>query len=121
MTRLPPSTCQEFVHAPVFRSRVRESAGGIVQTSLPSAGVEENQPQRSHEHGSGKHAAGFTLLELLIAVAIFAVVLAAINGVFYGAMRLQRSSSRSVEESLPIQQALAIIKRDLQGLVAPGG
>src|SRR5947209_4512497 len=94
MTRLPPSTCQEFVHAPVFRSRVRESAGGIVQTSLPSAGVEENQPQRSHEHGSEKQVAGFTLLELLIAVAIFAVVLAAINGVFYGAMRLHRRSRR---------------------------
>jgi len=36
-------------------------------------------------------------------------------------MRLQRSTSRTVEEALPLQQSLAIIKRDLQGLVAPGG
>src|SRR5207244_72734 len=54
---------------------------------------------------------GFTLLELLIAVSIFAIVLAAINGVFYAAMRLQRSATRNVEESLPVQQVLTLIKR----------
>src|SRR5207248_1409247 len=64
---------------------------------------------------------GFTLLELLIAMGIFAVVLTAINGVFFGAMRLQRASARTVEEAVPLQQALAILKRDLQGIVAPGG
>src|SRR6266566_2867687 len=63
----------------------------------------------------------FTLLELLIAVSIFAMVLTAINGVFYGAMRLQSKSSRAVEESLPAQQTVALLKRDLQGIVAPGG
>src|SRR6266446_2649454 len=67
-----------------------------------------------------RHAA-FTLLELLIAVAIFSIVLTAINGVFYGAMRLQSKSARTVEESLPIQQTVAILKRDFQGIVAPGG
>jgi len=63
----------------------------------------------------------FTLLELLIAVSIFAMVLTAINGVFYGAMRLQRKSSQAVEASLPLQQTLALLKRDLQGIVPPGG
>src|SRR5437773_2006618 len=63
----------------------------------------------------------FTLLELLIAVAIFAMVLLAINGVFYGAMRLRTKTSRMVEASLPIQQTVAILKRDLQGIVVPGG
>ena len=63
----------------------------------------------------------FTLIEVLLAVAIFAMVLAAINGVFYGAMRLRSKTARLFEESLPMQQTLAIIKRDLQGLVAPGG
>ena len=64
---------------------------------------------------------GFTLLELLLAVAIFAVVLASINAVFYSAMRLQRRASGTIEESLPLQQTVSILKRDLQGLVAPGG
>src|SRR3989442_1769371 len=63
----------------------------------------------------------FTLLELLLAVAIFAVVLASINAVFYSAMRLQRRASGTIEESLPLQQTVTILKRDLQGLVAPGG
>lgn len=69
----------------------------------------------------GTRIGGFTLLEILIAVSIFAILLAAINGVFYSAMRLQRSATRTVEEALPIQQTLAILKRDLQGIVAPGG
>src|SRR5207245_3481346 len=63
----------------------------------------------------------FTLLELLIAVAIFAIVLTAINGVLYVAMRLRSKPARTIEEALPIQQTVAILKRDLQGIVAPGG
>jgi general secretion pathway protein J len=66
-------------------------------------------------------ARAFTLIELLIAVAIFAIVLAAINGVLYGALRLRTQTARVVEESLPVQQTVAILKRDLQGIVAPGG
>ena len=63
----------------------------------------------------------FTLLELLIAIAIFSVVLTAINGVFYGAMRLQSKGARTIEESLPVQQTVTLLKRDLQGIVTPGG
>ena len=64
---------------------------------------------------------GFTLIELLIAVAIFGIVLAAINGVLYGALRLRSKTTQLIEDSLPVPQAVAQIKRDLQGLVAPGG
>src|SRR5882672_4847318 len=63
----------------------------------------------------------FTLIEIMLAVAIFAIVLAAINGVFYGAMRLRTKTTAAVEESLPVEQVVAMIKRDLQGLAAPGG
>jgi type II secretion system protein J len=66
-------------------------------------------------------AIAFTLLELLIAISIFGVVLAAINGVFYSALRLHRRAWQSVEDSLPVTQALAIFKRDLQGIIPPGG
>ena len=68
---------------------------------------------------SGRKA--FTLIEVMLAVAIFAIVLAAINGVFYSALRLRYKASEAIEQSLPIQQTASIIKRDLQGLVAPGG
>jgi general secretion pathway protein J len=65
-------------------------------------------------------SAGFTLLELLIATVVFALVLAAINGVFYGALRLRNKSTASIEQSLPMQHALSVMKRDLSNLV-PGG
>ncbi len=63
----------------------------------------------------------FTLIEILLAVAIFSVVLAAMNGVFYGALRLRSKTAQAVEAALPIEQAVAIMKKDLQGLMAPGG
>ena len=62
----------------------------------------------------------FTLIEVLLAVAIFAVVLAAINTVFYSGLRLRNAMSASLERSLPLEQALHIINRDLAGIVPPG-
>lgn len=68
---------------------------------------------------SAAHA--FTLMEVLIAVMAFSIVLAAMNAVFYGAMRLRTRSSEAMEKNLPREQALALIKRDLANLVPPGG
>src|SRR6266404_9663384 len=68
-----------------------------------------------------RRTTGFTLLEVLIAVMIFAVVLAAASTVFYGALRLRNGAAESLEQSLPRQQALAVIQRDLANLVVPGG
>ncbi len=70
---------------------------------------------------SKETAGAFTLLEVLIAVVIFAIVLVAIHGVLYGAIRLRNTTAASMDEALPIQQALAIIKRDLANIVPPGG
>jgi prepilin-type N-terminal cleavage/methylation domain-containing protein len=64
---------------------------------------------------------GFTLMEVIIAVIAFAIVLAAINAVFYGALRLRNKTVTSFDEALPLQQTLAIIKRDLANIVLPGG
>jgi general secretion pathway protein J len=68
-----------------------------------------------------RRATAFTLLEVLIAVAVFAVVLAAVNAVFYGALRLRNGTTRSLEAAAPVTQALARLRRDLRGLVLPGG
>ncbi|MDB6110139.1 MAG: type secretion system protein GspJ [Pedosphaera sp.] len=62
----------------------------------------------------------FTLIELLIAVAIFAIVLVAINTVFYGALHLRAKTTQALEDLLPTERALAILKRDLAGIVPPG-
>ncbi len=63
----------------------------------------------------------FTLIEVLIAVAAFAIVLAAINSVFYAALRLRNKTAMALDEALPGQQAVAIIQRDLANLAVPGG
>lgn len=63
----------------------------------------------------------FTLLELLLAVLVFSIVLGAIHVVFFSALKLRNKTSEAIERSLPLQQTLAIIKRDLANLVPPGG
>lgn len=62
----------------------------------------------------------FTLIEILIAVAAFAIVLAAINTIFYTALRLRNSTTAAIEKGLPLEHAFSVIKRDLSGLVVPG-
>jgi len=71
--------------------------------------------------GFGFRQRGFTLLEVLLAVLVFAIVLAAIHTVFFSAFRLRKKTVDAIERSLPLQQTLAIIKRDLVNLVPPGG
>ena len=61
----------------------------------------------------------FTLIELILCVGIMAIVMIAINAVFFSAMRLRERTADAVDESLPVQQALAILRRDLQGAMAP--
>ena len=66
-------------------------------------------------------ARAFTLLELLLAIAISALVIVAVQVVFFSALKLRNRTHEAVERSLPLQQTLAIIKRDLSNLVPPGG
>jgi type II secretion system protein J len=63
----------------------------------------------------------FTLIEMLLAVAICAIVLVAINGVFAAAVRLRDKTSDAVEAALPVTRALDVMNRDLKGAVGPGG
>ena len=77
------------------------------------------QPGRA---ASGVRAAGgFTLIEVLLAVAIFAIVLAAMNTVFFSALHLRQKTTTALDESLPLNQALAMLRRDLRGTMPPGG
>lgn len=60
-------------------------------------------------------------MEILIAVVAFSIVLAAINGVYYSAIRLRNKTTANLEQALPLEHAAAIIRRDLANLVLPGG
>ena len=64
---------------------------------------------------------GFTLMEVLIATVIFSIVLTAINVTFYAAYRLRAKTTRLLEQTMPVNQALSVIKKDLKGVLPPGG
>src|SRR5205807_6189382 len=53
----------------------------------------------------------FTLIEVLLALAISAIILAAIGGVFYSAIRLRDRTSAALDESAPMHQAFAVLQR----------
>ena len=69
----------------------------------------------------GRSPRAFTLIEMLLAVAICAIVLVAINGVFATAVRLRDKTSETIEDALPVNRALDIMRRDLKATVGPGG
>ena len=56
----------------------------------------------------------FTLIEVLFATVAFAIVLAAINTVFYGALRMRERSDERLKTIRPQFQALEIVKQDLR-------
>ena len=64
---------------------------------------------------------GFTLLELIIATAVGAVVLVVIQTTFFSALRLHNTTHARVAEDQTVQRAVGIIRRDLAGIVLPGG
>jgi type II secretion system protein J len=66
-----------------------------------------------------KAESAFTLIEVLLAVGIFAIVLFAMNTVFFSALRLERATNRVVDERQPLNQAFAVLRRDLLGTVQP--
>ncbi|TAK93568.1 MAG: prepilin-type N-terminal cleavage/methylation domain-containing protein [Verrucomicrobia bacterium] len=127
------------------RDRARDGAGagtGLRRACQHAGGcnavkvIETNNASRSADASSASprhcvvartrrprsdRSAGFTLLELLLAVLVFSIVLAAMHTVFYSAFKLRSKTTDAIERSLPLQQTLAIIKRDLANLVPPGG
>ncbi len=63
---------------------------------------------------------GFTLLELVIASVVGAFVLLAINGTYFGALRLHNHTQAQADQDLILQRALGLVRRDLAGIMLPG-
>ena len=72
-------------------------------------------------HSSFVISSAFTLIEMLLALAISAIVVAGIGGVFYSAVRLRETTAAALDEAAPLQHALAFIRRDLRGALPPSG
>lgn len=63
----------------------------------------------------------FTLLELLVGMIIFSVLVSAIYGTLIGMLRLREATFRNVEVGRPRDQLSQLVRRDLEGMVAPSG
>jgi type II secretion system protein J len=62
-------------------------------------------------------AGAFTLVEILIAISIMTILLVAVHVAFLAALKLRNTTVDAVERSLPVDQALQIMQRDLANLV----
>jgi general secretion pathway protein J len=62
-------------------------------------------------------ARGFTLLEMVLALAVFALLGLLANRVLYQSMRLERSSAQHAGRLAQIQHALAIMERDFSAAI----
>jgi type II secretion system protein J len=58
---------------------------------------------------------------VLLALGVCALVLVVISSVFAGALRLQEHAAANLDESLPIERAMNLMRRDLKNAVPPGG
>jgi type II secretion system protein J len=63
--------------------------------------------------------AAFTLIEMILAIGIAAIVLIAVNAVFFTSLHLRDTTSDLVDAATPIDSAVTFLKRDLQCCVTP--
>lgn len=61
----------------------------------------------------------FTLIEMILAIGIAALVLIAINAVFFTALHLRDATQTLVDESTPVQQTFTTLRRDLECATPP--
>lgn len=83
-------------------------------------GVSHGCGAASNNH-SGVGDSAFTLVEVLLALAICAIILVAIQAVFATAVRLRERTSSAVAASQPAERTFEMMRRDLKGAVGPGG
>jgi type II secretion system protein J len=66
---------------------------------------------------NNQHA--FTLIEMVFAIGVAAIVLIAINTVLFAALRLRAATADMVDAASPIDQTVTFLRRDLQCVVTP--
>ena len=66
---------------------------------------------------AAEHA--FTLIEVILAIGIAAIVLVTICTVFFAAIRLRDATQNAVDSAKPADLALATLERDLECVVTP--
>ena len=67
---------------------------------------------------TNRHSA-FTLVEMILAIGVAAIVLAAVNAVLFTALHLRRVTTEAVDAATPLDQAVTFLRRDLLCIVTP--
>jgi type II secretory pathway pseudopilin PulG len=70
-------------------------------------------------HQRSNNQAAFSLLELLVAAMMFAILMASISTAFFGAHKLKRTNEADLQGSHEIRRALNHLKRDLRSVTLP--
>lgn len=63
--------------------------------------------------------AGFSLLELIVAALMFAILMASISTAFFGAHKLKRTNEADLQGNHELRRALGVLKRDLRSATLP--
>jgi type II secretion system protein J len=61
----------------------------------------------------------FTLIEMILAIGVAAMVLIAVNTVLFASLRLRDATAAAVDAATPLDQAMTFIRRDLECVVSP--
>jgi type II secretion system protein J len=61
----------------------------------------------------------FTLIEMVLAIGVAAIVLVAINAVLFAALRLREATNNIVDAAAPVDQTVTFLRRDLECVVTP--
>jgi type II secretion system protein J len=69
--------------------------------------------------GRRRHAFAFTLIEMVLAIGVAAMVLIAVNTALFASLRLRDATTDVVNAATPLDQMVSFIRRDLQCVVTP--
>jgi len=104
--------------APRSTPIVSRAASSLREARAPSpAACRALRPATTPPVISGASAAAFTLIELLLAISIMSLILAAISGILDIAFHLERSVRETLDETMPVEAALSSIQHDLANIV----
>jgi hypothetical protein len=71
-----------------------------------------------HSNSSAaRPAAAFTLIELILAISVMSMILSGMVGVLYISYNLQKHVNDSLDQTLPVEEALVTIQHDLANIV----
>jgi len=80
---------------------------------------EENMKTSPHASRLTHHVRAFTLVEMILAIGVAAIVLITINAVLFAALRLRDATTSVVDAAAPLDQTMTFLRRDLQCAVTP--